>query len=87
MHAVRRTLDFLTQRSDRPVRRLLAYYTIVFALAGLLLALVPWLSGFILGGAGDAAEGTRLLQDGLAGPQFPVLLFGPGSVLELAIGT
>jgi hypothetical protein len=88
MSFVSQAIDVLTQGSDRPLRRLLAYYAIV----GIIVALLTWLSpGLVLLIAGKglraAAGSEQVLEDGLnaAGPIVRGL--GPGSLAELAVTT
>ena len=63
-----RLIDVLTLGSEKPIRRLLAYYLFLAAAVLLVFYLVPSTTFMIRGGHPDATgAGTQLLQDGLAG--------------------
>ena len=79
-----RIIDAMTLGSDRPMRRLAAYYAVLAAVGGLLTWVFPPLLQVLAGGRMSPGLGAgRLLEDGL-GLQFPASLFAPGSMLELA---
>src|SRR5688500_15941406 len=63
----KRMIDFFTLGSDRPVRRLIAYYLALTAFVGTLMHFFP-LADHVIGSAHLAAAGSsgNVLQDGLA---------------------
>jgi uncharacterized protein DUF4956 len=88
MTVMSQAIDVLTQGSDRPLRRLLAYYAII----GVIVALLTWLSpGLVLLIAGKglraAAGNEQVLEDGLSATGPIVRGLGPGSLSELAVTT
>jgi hypothetical protein len=63
----KRMIDFFTLGSDRPVRRLIAYYLVLTAVVGALMYLFPVVDRVIGSAHLDAAtSGGNVLQDGLA---------------------
>lgn len=63
----KRMIDFLTLGSDRPVRRLIAYYLVLAAVVGALMYFFPVVDREIGSAQLDAAaSGSNVLQDGLA---------------------
>jgi len=88
MTVMSRLIDIVTQGSDRPLRRLLAYYVIV----GIVVALLTWASpGLVLLIAGKGlravAGNPQVLEDGLSASGPIVRGLGPGSLGELAVTT
>ena len=89
MTVMSQAIDVLTQGSDRPLRRLLAYYAIV----GVIVALLTWASpGLVLLIAGKGLRGAigangQVLEDGLNATGPIVRGLGPGSLSELAVTT
>jgi hypothetical protein len=85
----KRLIDTLTLSSDRPVRRLLAYYLLLAAATALLLYLVPVSDRVLFSGErlDEFTQAPQLLQDGLTSDQFQA----PGVELpprvELAVTT
>ncbi len=81
-------IDVFTRGSDRPVRRLIAYYLFLGLIAfGLALAFPPlreMLAGKKLEGV---PGGAKALQDGLTGGAAGSPLFGPGSLGDITIST
>ena len=68
MELFKRLIDMLTLGSDKPIRRLLAYYLILAAIVLLVFHFVPSVNFMVRGGHPSAASAsTQLLQDGLAG--------------------
>ncbi len=65
MSIVRRALDFVTLGSERPVRRLLAYYLIVGAVVSGLIYLFPFMNLLFSGERLSELAGGRILTDGL----------------------
>src|ERR1700716_2623778 len=87
MPVLRELIDVVTMRSDRPVRRLVAYYVI--------LALVVVLLGFFFPGEiariaakglGDVPEGPTVLTDALSSPSASGTL-GLGSLIGVVTTT
>lgn len=67
MELFKRLIDVLTLGSDKPLRRLLAYYLILAAIVLLVFHFVPSVNFMVRGGHPDAASAsTQLLQDGLS---------------------
>jgi len=63
----KRMIDFFTLGSDRPVRRLIAYYVVMTAVVGALMYFFPVVDRVIGSAHLDAtASGGNVLQDGLA---------------------
>lgn len=84
----KRLMDFLTLGSDRPVRRLLAYYTVLGAVVVLLAYSFPIVDQ-MFGGQGPVGQlaTPELLQDGMASaPVQPVKPEIPRRI-ELALGS
>src|SRR5674476_920030 len=68
MELFKRLIDMLTLGSDKPLRRLLAYYLILAAVVLLIFHFVPSVNLMVRGGHADTASAkSQLLQDGLAG--------------------
>jgi hypothetical protein len=88
MSVFRNIIDFLTLGSDRPVRRLIAYYLILTVVLALLATFVPLVDGMLLGsGVGPVQSGALVLQDALNAPAAAATVFGPGSLGELVLTT
>jgi uncharacterized protein DUF4956 len=83
-------IDTIAQGSDRPIRRLLAYYAIVAVIVAGLALLIPDLilsvSGKGIGTAAAGATGTQFLEDGL-NQSGGARGFGTDSLINLAIMT
>jgi Domain of unknown function (DUF4956) len=81
-------IDFMSAGSDRPIKRLVAYYAILAAVLALLIAAFPSTGRLLLGSGFDATSGSSaLLQDGLTSGQAPASILQAGTLLELAITT
>jgi Domain of unknown function (DUF4956) len=81
-------IDVMTLGSDRPLRRLLAYYAIVAVITAVLAYFFPRLALLVAGKSLAGVGGSpQLLEDALSGGSTGVPLFGPGSLGELAITT
>ena len=80
-------VDVVTLGSERPIRRLLAYYAIMGLVIWALAYFFPHTQNLILGkGADSAADTPTILQDGLiVAPA--VSMLGAGSLAELAVTT
>jgi hypothetical protein len=80
-------IDVLTMKSDRPVRRLVAYYVIVAIIVAILWYFFPREIGRIAAkGLGDVPEGPTVLTDALSSPETSVT-FGLRSILGVAVNT
>ena len=65
---LRQLVDVLTLKSDRPARRLTAYYAILAVVVALLYYFFPGaIRGIAEKGLGDVAEGPTVLTDALTG--------------------
>jgi hypothetical protein len=88
MPVLRKLIDVITLTSDRPVRRLLAYYAIVAVVVAIL---SYFFSGEMLRiaakGLGDAPDGPTVLTDALSSSPTASVSFGPGSLLDVALTT
>jgi len=88
MPVLRQIVDVVAQGSDRPVRRLIAYYVFIALIVFLLVYFIPSI-GHLLSGKGLEASPntTQLLQDGLSKKATQAAVLASGSVTELAITT
>src|SRR6202521_5013350 len=87
MPVVREIIDVLTMKSDRPMRRLAAYYVIL----GLVVAILAFLffvdiARVAAKGLGDVPEGPTILADALSSPSSSGT-FGLGSLLGVVVTT
>ncbi len=88
MPMFKRFIDVITLGSERPLRRLLAYYAVLTAAVAVLLYLYPATNALLLGNHATAAGAApQLLQDGLNAPSLAQSVLGPGSLGELLITT
>ena len=90
MQTIKRLIDMLTLGSDRPIRRLIAYYVALAALLFLLFQLVPTAGTIIKGDHNKTfASNTQLLQTGIsaARDKDAVAEATPVSGLQLALET
>jgi hypothetical protein len=80
-------IDVLTMKSDRPVRRLVAYYVILAIIVAILAFFFPReIARIAAKGLGDVPEGPTVLTDALSSPETSVT-FGLGSILGVAVNT
>lgn len=87
MSVFTRAIDLLTLGSDRPIRRLIAYYVVLAAVAAGVAAIFPAADRLLLGRGVVVPESSPIvLQDGLA-PAAPAVNLGATSLFELAITT
>ena len=69
MASFRSIIDFLTLGSDRPVRRLVTYYTVLALVYAAIIYFIPTATEAIVGDdAGAPAIGSVLLEDGMNSP-------------------
>src|SRR5215211_2000668 len=88
MPVLKQVIDVVTAGSDRPLRRLLAYYVIVgLVVAGLAFAFPDLMRQVAGKGVNVAAGSPQLLADGLQETQQGIIGFGAGSLGEVAIVT
>ncbi len=81
-------IDVFTRGSDRPVRRLVAYYLFLGVLAFGLALVFPRLIEMLAGkGLEGMPGGQKALQDGLTGGGATTSLFGPGTLGDITIST
>jgi hypothetical protein len=88
MPVLRQIIDVITMTSDRPVRRLVAYYAIVAVVVAILAYFFP---GEILRiaakGLGDAPDGPTVLTDALSSSPTASVSFGPGTLVGVVVTT
>lgn len=85
MASFRSIIDYLTLGSDRPVRRLIAYYSVLaLAYAALIYFIPPATEAIVGNDAGAPAIGSVLLEDGLNSPVVDSALRA-ASAAELAL--
>ena len=88
MAILKRLIDAFTLGSERPVRRLIAYYAILVAVLAVLLYAYPGTNALLTGGEAALDSATpQLLQDGLNAQPLTQVVFGPGSLGALFITT
>jgi hypothetical protein len=88
MRPLSQIIDFMTMGSDRPIRRLIAYYAVLFLAIFLAARFIPSADRLLIGkGLVEATatpEGGTILQDGLGGAPAGEVSIGGTSLLELA---
>jgi uncharacterized protein DUF4956 len=87
MPMFKRVIDAVTLGSERPLRRLIAYYAVLVVAGGLLLYFYPASNALLTGSEPATSSGPQLLQDGLNTPGLVQQAFGAGSLGELLITT
>src|SRR5688572_19546702 len=87
MPFLRSTIDFFTLGSERPIRRLTAYYVVLGGVVAVVLRLFPAAGELLFGSlALNIPNAPIILQDGLSGlNESP--LFQPETVGRMAIST
>ena len=87
MPVLKELIDVLTMKSDRPMRRLVAYYVIVAIIVAALAFFFPReMARIAAKGLGDSPEGPTVLSDALSSAD-PNVTFGMGSLLGVALTT
>jgi hypothetical protein len=87
MPVLRELIDVLTMKSDRPVRRLVAYYVILALVVAILAFFFPGeIARIAAKGLGDVPEGPTILTDALSSPSSSGT-FGLGSLVAVAVTT
>ena len=91
MRPLSQVIDFMTMGSDRPIRRLIAYYLVLFISLFVIVYFFPEADRFLIGkGLVDSTatpEGGAFLQDGLGGAPATEAALGTTSLLALAGST
>lgn len=88
MPLLKRLIDVVTMSSEKPLRRLLAYYAILVAVLAVLLVVYPGTNAFLTGGdAASTGAAPQFLQDGLNAQPLAQVVFGPGSLGALFLST
>jgi uncharacterized protein DUF4956 len=88
MPVLRDLIDVITMKSDRPMRRLLAYYGIVAIVVLALAYFFPdVLRRIAAKGLGEVSEGPQVLTDALNGAGATTSPFGPGSLMDISVTT
>jgi hypothetical protein len=91
MRPLSQVIDFMTMGSDRPIRRLIAYYLVLFISLYAIVYFFPEADRFLIGkGMVDATatpEGGSILRDGLGGAPATEAALGATSLLSLAGST
>jgi len=85
---MRELIDVLAMKSDRPMRRLIAYYLIVAIVVAILAFFFPGeIARIAAKGLGDVPEGPTVLTDALGTSPTAGVSFGPGSLFDVSITT
>ncbi len=88
MTVMSEVIDVLTQGSDRPLRRLLAYYAVIAVIVVALAYFFPRITLLVAGkGLRAVGGGAQVLEDGLGASSSLLPGFGPGSLGELVLTT
>lgn len=88
MPVLRHLIDVITMKSDRPVRRLVAYYAIVAVVVAILAYFFPGeIARISAKGLGGVPEGPSVLNDALSSSPTASVNFGPGSLFDVALTT
>lgn len=88
MPVLKRLIDVITMGSEKPMRRLLAYYGILAIIVLVLAYFAPEVLRRIAAkGVSDVAGGTDVLVDALTSSPAESVGFGPGSLGDVAITT
>ena len=87
MPVLRQLIDVLTMKSDRPMRRLVAYYVILALVVAILWFFFPGeIARIAAKGLGDVPEGPTVLTDAISAPSSSGT-FGLASLLGVAVTT
>jgi len=85
---LREAIDVLTMKSDRPMRRMVAYYAILALIVAILAFFFPGeIARISAKGLGDIPEGPTVLTDALSSSPTASVSFGPGSLIDVAVTT
>jgi hypothetical protein len=86
MRSLSQVIDFITLGSERPIRRLIAYYAFLFGVLYLLQYFIPQADNLLMGKGLDATTvptGPVILQDGLSAP--PSETAGAGEIDDTSL--
>jgi hypothetical protein len=87
MPVLKQLIDVITMKSEKPMRRLLAYYGILAVVVLALVYLFPGLLNHVSAkGLAEVSEGPTVLQDALSGTSSGAV-GGAGGLIDLAITT
>ncbi|HEY8830968.1 MAG TPA: DUF4956 domain-containing protein [Gemmatimonadaceae bacterium] len=87
MPVLKQVIDVLTMKSDRPMRRLVAYYVILALVVAILWFFFPGeIARIAAKGLGDVPEGPTVLTDAISAPSSSGT-FGLASLLGVAVTT
>src|SRR5215207_6691395 len=91
MRPLSQVIDFMTMGSDRPIRRLIAYYLVLFGSIFVIVYFVPEADRFLIGKglveATSTPESGAILQDGLSSAPASEVSIGETSLLALVGST
>ena len=88
MPVLKQIIDVVTMKSDRPVRRLVAYYAIVAVVVAILAYFFPSeILRIAAKGLGDAPDGPTVLTDALSSSPTASVSFGAGTLLDVVVTT
>jgi Domain of unknown function (DUF4956) len=88
MPVLKQLIDVVTMKSDRPVRRLVAYYAIVAVVVAILAYFFPGeIARIAAKGLGDVPDSPTVLTDALSSSPTASVSFGPGSLIDVAVTT
>jgi|SRR5437762_12446718 len=88
MPVLRKVIDVITMKSDRPMRRLAAYYAILALIVATLTFFFPHeIARIAAKGLGDVPEGPTVLTDALSSSPTASVSFGPGSLFDVTVTT
>jgi flagellar hook-basal body complex protein FliE len=86
MPVLKQIIDVITIKSDKPVRRLVAYYLIVAVVVAILAFFFKdEMLRIAAKGLGEAPDGPTVLSDALSSTPTSSVTFGPGSLFDVAI--
>jgi flagellar hook-basal body complex protein FliE len=86
MPVLKQIIDVITIKSDKPVRRLVAYYLIVAVVVAILAFFFKdEMLRIAAKGLGDAPDGPTVLTDALSSSPTSSVTFGPGSLIDVAV--
>lgn len=88
MPVLKGMIDVMTMGSERPVRRLVAYYVLVAIVIAILAYFFPGeIARIAAKGLGDVPEGPTVLTDALSASPTSSVSFGPGTLLDVSLTT
>ena len=87
MEPFKRLIDIFTLGSDRPLRRLLAYYTALAVVVAVLFRFVPYFDRLLSGEHIQSISGSAVVQDALEGGRGKLVEVAAQSHLDLLLTT